>query len=150
MRASGTRVLSPVACRLSPALAALAAEARFLAVVGAAVLAAGLPLLQLQQMSGHDTTEYLPRNVEFFRALADGQLVPRWAPDLDGGYGQPLFLFNPPLAYYVTALFHALGASLVGAEDLAILALLAAGVLGVYVLARDYLGRWGAVAAAAG
>ncbi len=85
-------------------------------------------------MTGHDAFEYLPRTVEFFRGLAEGRLLPRWAPDLSSGYGQPFFLFNPPVIYYVTSAFHALGWSVVASLNLAALALLAVAGIGMYPL----------------
>jgi uncharacterized membrane protein len=113
-------------------------------------LLAGLPLLQLRIMSGHDALEYLPRAVEFYQGLAAGQLLPRWAPDLSGGYGQPLFNFNPPLFYYVSALFHALGSGFVASQNLACFALLQLAGLGMYLLGADLFGpRGGLVSAVA-
>ncbi len=119
------------------------------AIVLVFALLAGLPTLQLQQMSGHDALEYLPRAVEFYRALQAGQIPPRWAPDLSQGYGQPFFLFNPPLIYALTAVFHALGASLVASLNWACLLLLALAGLGMYLFARDLLGQEGGIVAGA-
>ena len=113
----------------------------YIAVLIVLVLLAGAPLLRLQAFSGHDATEYLPRNVEFYRGLQDGQLLPRWAPDLSGGHGQPLFNFNPPVIYYATALFHALGAGFSAAESLACLALLLLAAIGMYVFGQSLFGR---------
>lgn len=125
-------------------------EWKWVAVVALFALLAGLPTLQLRQMSGHDALEYLPRAVEFYRGLAEGHLWPGWAPDLSGGYGQPFFLFNPPVIYFLAALFHALGSSLVVALNLACLALLLLAGLGMYLFARELFGRpGGAVAGAA-
>ncbi|MBI4213721.1 MAG: hypothetical protein HY534_05360 [Chloroflexi bacterium] len=120
----------------------------FLAALGAIVLAAGWPLLQLRLMTGHDYLEYLPRNVEFWRGLSAGQILPRWAPDLSGGYGEPFFNFNPPLIYYTTAFFHAVGLSFVAAENLASFALLALAGLTMYLLANEFFGARGGVVAA--
>src|SRR5581483_961639 len=91
----------------------LGAHAPYLGGVAGIALLGGLPLLQLKLMSGHDYLEYLPRNVEFFQGLAAGSILPRWAAELSGGYGEPFFLFNPPLIYYASALFHALGATFI-------------------------------------
>jgi hypothetical protein len=113
-------------------------------------LLAGLPLLQFQIMGGHDALEYLPRAAEFYEGLRAGQWFPRWAPDLSGGYGQPFFSFNPPLFYYASAFFHVLGFSFVAAQNLALLALLGLGGLGMYLLAAGFFGpRGGLVAAVA-
>jgi hypothetical protein len=117
-------------------------------VVTLLALLAGLPLFQFKVMRGHDALEYLPRTIEFQRALSAGQLLPRWAPDLSGGYGQPFFNFNPPLFYYAATAFHALGFSFVAAQNLAIFALLWLAGLGMYALAADLYGRHGGLVAA--
>src|SRR5262245_49207940 len=39
----------------------------------------------------------------FVRSLAEGDPMPRWAGLLDGGYGDALFTFYPPLAYVISA-----------------------------------------------
>jgi hypothetical protein len=121
----------------------------YLGVLVLMTLLAGLPLFQFQIMKGHDALEYLPRQVEFYQGLAAGQLFPRWATDLSGGHGQPFFSFNPPIFYYVAALFRALGFSFVAAQDLALFALLLLAGLGMYVLAGQVFGRRGGLAAAA-
>lgn len=114
----------------------------------AAALLAGLPLFRFAAMSGHDALEYLPRSEEFFSLLASGQWFPRWAPDLSAGHGEPFFSFNPPMIYYLTAAFHALGANFVAAEDLASFALLLTASLGMYALAASYFGRHGGLVSA--
>jgi hypothetical protein len=111
------------------------------------ILLAGLPLFQLKIMSGHDSLEYLPRVVEFFENLKNGQLLPRWAPDLSAGYGQPLFIFNPPMYYYLSSIFHAIGFNLINSENLAIYLLLCLAGLGMYLLANDYFGQRGGLVA---
>jgi hypothetical protein len=136
--------------RAGAARSELAPHLPYLGGVVVLTLLAGLPLLQLKLMSGHDYLEYLPRNVEFFRALTQGQLVPRWAPDFSGGYGEPFFSFNPPLIYAMTAALHALGFNFVAAENLACLALLLLAGLAMYLLAGAFVGpRGGLVAATA-
>ncbi|MFL5800211.1 MAG: YfhO family protein, partial [Roseiflexaceae bacterium] len=120
----------------------------FLVGVTLLALLAGLPLFQFKVMSGHDALEYLPRTIEFQRALSAGQLFPRWAPDLSGGYGQPFFSFNPPVFYYAATAFYALGFSFVAAQNLAIFALIWLAGLGMYALAADVYGRRGGLVAA--
>jgi 6-pyruvoyl-tetrahydropterin synthase related domain len=108
-----------------------------------AVLLAGLPLVQFKLWTGHDALEYLPRNVEFYRVLSAGQVFPRWAPDLSGGYGEPFFSFNPPLFYYLSAFFHAAGFSFVAAENVSCLLLLVLAALGMYLLSNEFFGPRG-------
>jgi hypothetical protein len=120
----------------------------FLGMLLLMTLLAGLPLFQFKIMKGHDALEYLPRAVEFYEGLKAGQLFPRWAPDLSAGYGQPFFSFNPPLFYYVAALFRFFGFSFVAAQDLAIFALLLLSGLGMYLLAGEFFGRRGGLVSA--
>jgi hypothetical protein len=120
----------------------------FIGGVTLLALLAGLPLFQFKVMSGHDALAYLPRPIEFQRALSGGQLFPRWAPDLSGGYGQPYFNFNPPLLYYAATAIHALGFSFVAGQNLMIFALLWLAGVGMYALAADIYGRHGGLVAA--
>jgi hypothetical protein len=120
----------------------------YLAAVALAALLAGLPLFQFRIMDGHDALEYLPRAVEFYEGLRSGQILPRWAPDLSGGFGQPFFSFNPPIFYYAASAFRALGASFVAAQNLAIFALLLLAGLGMYLLAGAVYGRRGGLVSA--
>lgn len=120
----------------------------YVAGVLAAALVAGLPLLRLQWMTGHDTLAYMPRYVEFFQTLASGTWFPRWAPDLAFGHGEPTFNFNPPLVYYVTSAVHALGFDFVTASDLAMFALLPLAGIGMYLLAGAFFGRRGGLVSA--
>jgi hypothetical protein len=134
----------------SSPLARWSRDARWLAALLVLAVLAGLPMLQLKVMNGHDAFEYLPRTIEFYRGLEEGQIFPRWAPDLGGGHGYPFFIFNPPLIYYAASAFHALGLSVVASLDLACLALLALGGLGMALLAREFFGKAGGLAAGVG
>jgi hypothetical protein len=53
----------------------------------------------------------------FTRTFLHGVFVPRWAPDLGGGTGQPLFLFHPPMIYYLGELWHLVGFDFVTAMN---------------------------------
>lgn len=114
----------------------------------ALALLAGLPLLQPALLQGHDTLEYLPRSQEYCASLQAG-LVPRWAPDLSSGYGQPFFLYNPPLFYALSCGLHFLGARLIVAQNLSLLLLLWVAGLGMFLLARQHFGSAAGYAAAA-
>jgi len=60
----------------------------------------------------HDGEYHIIRMYEFGRMLADGHIIPRWAPGLNSGYGVPLFIFFYPLPNYIGSLFHFFGWSL--------------------------------------
>jgi hypothetical protein len=106
------------------------------AVLLALMLVALHPLFRGQLVEGHDATAYPPRQVEFDRAVRDGQLPPVWAPDLGNGYGQPLFEFAPPLLYLAAAPLRAIGCGLADALQLGLAALCMAGAAAVYGLGR--------------
>jgi len=98
---------------------------------------------------GHDATEYLPRLVEFHQNIAHGILLPRWAPDLSRGTGQPLFLFNPPFFYYLAEFWHLLGFDFVRSINLACMGIVLASAAGMFLFARLYFGDIGGYLGAA-
>jgi len=74
---------------------------------------------------------------QFSASLAQGNWLPRWLPDSNGGYGSPVFIFYSPLVYYLTALLKFGTGSLIVAMKLArFLALFLSG-LAMFVYARD-------------
>lgn len=46
----------------------------------------------------HDGENHVARFAQYYLALKQGQLIPRWAPALENGYGYPVFIYNYPLA----------------------------------------------------
>mgnify|MGYP001137168489 CR=1 FL=1 len=61
----------------------------------------------------HDGLVHLPRMGAWFKALKDGQIPPRWAADLNYGYGTPVLIFMYPWPYFLSTLFLSLGLGLV-------------------------------------
>lgn len=57
----------------------------------------------------HDGEAHVARFAAYFKAFADGQVIPRWASDLNAGYGSPLFIFFYPLPGYVASFLHMFG-----------------------------------------
>ncbi len=55
---------------------------------------------------------------EFDRAIQDGILYPRWAPDFTFGFGYPFFNIYAPGAFYVSEALHLLGADFVTATKI--------------------------------
>lgn len=116
-----------------------------LIVCGLILLAAPvvIPLLTGSVLWGHDGFAYFPRLVEVNQNLTHGVLVPRWAPDLGRGTGQPLFLFHPPMIYYFGELWHLLGFDFVTAMNLACAIVVLASAVSMFLLARLYFGETG-------
>jgi hypothetical protein len=121
--------------------------------VGAGLLLLSLPvcisLFTSALPDGHDAFEYFPRMVEFHENVASGVLFPRWAPDLSRGTGQPLFLFNPPMIYYVGEFWHLLGFDFITALNLACVVIVLASAAGIFLLGRLHFGDAGGWLAAA-
>lgn len=68
----------------------------------------------------HDGLVHLPRIAAYFKAFTDGQILPRWAGDLNYGYGMPLFNFIYHVPYLVSSFFIFLGFGLVSSFKLSL------------------------------
>ena len=108
-----------------------------------------LPLLTFQLPSGHDAFSYHPRLVEFHENITHGIFLPRWAPDLEFGAGQPVFLFTPPLPYYAAELWRLLGFDSVVSFNLAAVVTIVASACSMFLFADYQFGRNAAWLAAA-
>jgi hypothetical protein len=117
-------------------------------LVAALVLPVAAPFLGSAQPNGHDALQYLPRVTEFHENIRHGILLPRWAPDLGSGQGQPLFVLNPPLFYYLTEVFYLAGMSFVGAMNAACVLLIFGAAASMFLLARWWFGPAGGALAA--
>ena len=102
-----------------------------------------IPLFTSSVLWGHDAFVYFPRLVEVHENISHGALVPRWAPDLGRGTGQPLFLFHPPMIYYFGELWHLLGFDVVTAMNLACAVVVILSAFAMFLLARLYFGESG-------
>ena len=61
----------------------------------------------------HDGQDHVARIANFYQSLAEGNLIPRWAANLNWGFGHPILMFLYPLPSYLASLFHFLNFSLV-------------------------------------
>lgn len=61
----------------------------------------------------HDGQDHVARIANFYQNLVEGNLIPRWAANLNWGYGHPILEFLYPLPSYFASFFHAIGFSLV-------------------------------------
>jgi hypothetical protein len=73
--------------------------------------------------------------------IKQGYLYPRWVDRLTFGFGDPLFNFYPPLVYYLGEFFHLLGFSYIWSIKLVFICGFVVGAFGMYLLARQFLGR---------
>lgn len=80
-----------------------------------------LPLLSLFS-SGlpvtHDGIDHVARIANFYHSFSEGNVVPRWAGNLNWGYGHPVMMFLYPLPSYIASGIHFLGFSLVDSTKL--------------------------------
>jgi uncharacterized membrane protein len=90
----------------------------------------GLPTLA-------DLPIHLYRTLEYGQAWSTGVIIPRWSPNLAYGYGYPLFIFAPPLPYWLTLLFQLPGLTLETAFKILIILTILLYAIGMYLLARD-------------
>lgn len=61
----------------------------------------------------HDGQDHVARIANFYQNLSEGNIIPRWAGNLNWGYGHPILEFLYPLPSYLASLFHFFGFTLV-------------------------------------
>jgi hypothetical protein len=81
-------------------------------VLGILVLYVVWPLLKPGFVPTHDGEYHLIRIWQFDRMISAGNLFPRWASDLNSGFGTPLFNFQYPFPNYIGVFWHHTGLSL--------------------------------------
>ena len=104
-----------------------------------------LPLLHPGLPVTHDGQDHVARVANFYQNLSEGNLIPRWAANLNWGFGHPILMFLYPLPSYTASLFHFLGFSLVDSVKLVFgVAFIASGVT-MYLWLREFLGEYSAI-----
>ncbi len=110
-------------------------------------LPALIPTLRPGWFEGHDDL-HIYRLVQYDLALRDGQIPPRWFPDISAGFGNPHPIYYAPLFYYVAEAFHLTGAGVVASLKGALVVFMIVAALGMYALCRPRFGPQAAVLAA--
>jgi uncharacterized membrane protein len=103
-----------------------------------------LPLLDLFHPGlpvGHDTPDHVARIANFYQSISEGNIIPRWAGNLNWGYGHPILMFLYPLPSYAASFFHAIGFSFVDSTKLVFAVSYIASTLAMYLFAST---AWGA------
>ncbi len=113
-------------------------------VIGFAYIA-GIALLHPGLPPTHDGEYHVIRFYEFNKVLNDGNWYPRWAPDLNFGFGVPIFNYVYPLPNYIASLFHALGFSFIDSFKLSMLIATTTGAIFMYLWAKIFWGEKGAI-----
>jgi len=107
------------------------------------IVIALLPLLDLLHPGlpkGHDTPDHVARIANFYQSLSEGNFIPRWAGNLNWGYGHPILMFLYPLPSYIASLFHTIGFSFVDSTKLVFAVSYIASILAMFVFAKS---AWG-------
>mgnify|MGYP001581818191 CR=1 FL=1 len=110
-----------------------------------------LPILDLMRPGlpvGHDTPDHVARIAGFYQSLSEGNLIPRWAGNLNWGYGHPILMFLYPLPSYAASFFHVVGFSLVDSTKLVFAVSYLASILAMHLFASTAWGTASGVIAA--
>lgn len=119
----------------------------FLAVVTILFFAflAGFALLHPGLPPTHDGEYHIVRFYEFDKTLRGGDWYPRWALDLNNGYGVPLFNYVYPLPNYVASLLHLFGISFIDAFKLQMFFATILGGIFFYLWIKGFWGNLGGI-----
>ncbi len=102
-------------------------------------LSALFPLFSNQLLYSDDAELHAARVANYYLAIKQNQIPPRWAPNLDSGYGSPVFNFTYPLPYMISSVIYmALPINIVTSLNLTIILLTTLGVTGAYFTARKF------------
>ena len=104
---------------------------------------AGFPLLHKGLPPTHDGEYHVIRFYEFNKVLKDGNLYPRWAPDLNNGFGVPLFNFVYPLPNYVAGILHSINISFIDSFKISMFMATIIGGIFFYLWSKEFWGRLG-------
>jgi len=111
------------------------------------VIPALLPLLKPGFFTMHDDQQVV-RLALLDEALRAGQFPVRWLSGLGFGFGYPLFIFYPPLVYYLGEIYHLLGFNFINSIKLVFATAFLASALTMYYWAKHHFGRLPALVAA--
>jgi len=90
----------------------------------------------------HDGRDHIARIANFFQNLQEGVIVPRWAGNLNWGYGHPILMFLYPLPSYIASLFYFLGFSLIDSTKLVFIITYILSGIAMYVWIKEFMGRY--------
>ncbi len=80
-----------------------------------------LPLISLLRKGVYESGDmsiHIYHAISFFNSIKDGVLVPKWGPELNAGYGYPVFIFMYLLPYYLISFVHSFGISFISSFKL--------------------------------
>lgn len=89
----------------------------------------------------HDGQDHVARIANFYQNLAEGNIIPRWAANLNWGYGHPILMFLYPLPSYMASLLHAFGFSFVDSTKIVFGFTFLLSGIAMYLWIRSLLGE---------
>jgi len=106
-----------------------------------------LPLFHSGLPITHDGQDHIARIANFYQSLSDGNIIPRWAGNLNWGYGHPILSFLYPLPSYSASFFHFLNFSYIDSLKIVFgLSFVASGIA-MYLWVRNFLDENSAILA---
>jgi hypothetical protein len=96
-----------------------------------------VPLLHFGLPLTHDGIDHVARIANFYKGLSQGIIFPRWAENLNWGYGHPILMFLYPFSSYLASLFHFLTFSYIDSVKLVFGVGYIAGGVTMYLWARE-------------
>lgn len=106
-----------------------------------------IPLLDLLHLGlpiTHDGQDHVARIANFYQNLTEGILIPRWAANLNWGYGHPILMFLYPLSSYFSSLIHFVGFSFVDSLKIVFALSFITSGLTMYLWTKEFLDEKGA------
>jgi hypothetical protein len=111
-------------------------------------LIACYPLFHDGFYMGHDWPYELTRAADYSHTLKESGFPVRWSPNLEAGYGSPIYLFFPPLSLTLFSIPIMLGCPLVTSMKIVLFVLAVAGGVGMYLFSRFHFGNMGGLLSA--
>ena len=93
----------------------------------------------------HDGQDHVARIANFYKNLQEGNIIPRWAGNLNWGYGHPILEFLYPLPSYIASFFHFVGFSLIDSVKIVFALGMILSLLFMYLWLSSFLGEIPAV-----
>ncbi len=88
----------------------------------------------------HDGQDHIARIANFYRNISEGTVIPRWAGNLNWGYGHPILMFLYPLPSYTASLFHYFGFSLIDSLKIVFALFYVMSGIGMYLWLKEIMG----------
>lgn len=100
-----------------------------------------IPLLHPGMFAADDSQSHVARLVSFYQSLSEGNIIPRWAGNLNMGFGHPILMFLYPLSNYLGSFWHFLGFSYINSVKLVFGTTFVLSGLFMYFFANELFGK---------